>query len=181
MRRRDLLATTSVGVAALAGCFDLSDAKSSETVGANQTTGGDPSPTASGTRPAYATCETEAVSSTLPESARTIPDSLSHEHIVAYVESVERQIVLPVDTDGYLNIGDISTESVAHGHLAHVPVTGGYYNEASDDSTETIHYDVGSYTASYFLTEHLVRRAKARDGSVDPRKQGALIVCAAPQ
>lgn len=102
------------------------------------------------------------------------PDSLTHEQIVTYLETVESDFVLGSNTDGYVKIGEITTESVAHGYLAQVPVNGGYYNKAKDDNpTETIHYDLGTHTTRYFLGEQIVRRVEAGD----PREQGDVIAC----
>lgn len=113
-----------------------------------------------------------------PAVARELPDGFTHDQIVDYVTAVERAFVLPTGADGYVKIGTVRTESVAHGNLAHVPVNGGYYNEPSDgNTTETTHYDLGTHRTSYFLTERVVRRAESRDGTPDPREAGDVVAC----
>lgn len=171
MRRRDVLTVTGGAVAALSGCLGRTETAPEHTPITTQ-------PTDSPTEPAYTTCTSDAESSRAPESARDIPDSLTHETIVAYLATVERDIVLPTDDSGYVQIGEITTDAVAHGYLADVPVNGGYYNRPShDNATETRHYDLPTHTARYFLTEQLVRRTEGRERPADPRTQGELIVC----
>lgn len=166
MRRRDFVAAASgSGLVALSGCLS---GDGSGSAGESQ----------SADTPAYTTCDPEDVLASAPESARNLPDSLTHDSIVAYVESVEPEIVLPPDSDGYLSVGEVTTESVATGALAEVSVTGGYYNEAKDDdSTETVHYDLPPHTARYFLTRNLVRRVETDGDPADPRREGDLVAC----
>jgi len=162
---------------ALFGCISGTDTEPEKTPDTTHTDTDSPN-VESKTEPEYTTCTPEEVIVSAPESAQDIPDSLTHDSIVTYVESVERDIVLPEDTDGYLQIGETTTESVANGFLADVEVTGGYYNEAKDgDSTETIHYDLPPHTSRYFLMQNLVRRVKTQGNTADPRQEGDLLAC----
>lgn len=177
MQRRDFVALSGSGLFVLSGCISGAETEPAKTSDDTHTDTDSPN-TASENEPEYTTCTPEEVSVSAPESAQDIPDSLTHDSIVTYVESVERDIVLPADTDGYLQIGETTTESVTNGFLAEVPITGGYYNEATDgDSTETVHYDLPPHTSRYFLTRNLVRRVKTQGNTADPRQEGDLLVC----
>jgi hypothetical protein len=127
----------------------------------------------------YATCDTE--SNRGPESAAKIPDPLSEARVATYVETVERDVVLPAEeriSDGYVVVGAVEVEAVTHGYVARVPVNGGYYNEpAAGDATETVHYDLPMHTARYFVNERVVRRTEAVDEPADPREFGRVLVC----
>lgn len=173
MRRREFAVTAGAGFIALAGCLGGPSGTPDEPDDGTESTG-----QPSETEPAYATCASGTVSADAPESAGNLPPSLAHEDVVGYVESVERDIVLPPDADGYVKIGAVTTESVSHGVVAEVPVTGGYYNEpGSDGSTGTVHADLAPHTARYFVTPTLCRRVKTRDGTADPREEGELLAC----
>lgn len=180
MRRRNFIAMIGSTSVALTGCLDFNEGDSERSPGSTGTPVNTPTPTDAATEPTYTTCESEPISVAVPQSASELPDTLTRESVAAYVEAVEREFVLPSDTDGYVVLGDVTVESVAHGYLARVPVNGGYYNEAAGaNATETIHYDLGTHTASYFVAEQLVRRATTRGQQtpVDPRTRGDLIVC----
>lgn len=139
-----------------------------------------PSDTATATEPGYLACDGVTISKALPEAATAIPDSLDEERVREYATRLEEYITLPLkdgEPDGYLSIGTVEVEPVEYGSLATVPVTGGYYNYEQDDSTETVHADLAPYTATYFVSERLVRRAEDSSGELDPRDYGAVVVC----
>jgi hypothetical protein len=168
-----MIAATGSVLAALSGCLG-----SSEDGSDSGTPDDEPTVSETPATPAYATCEEGSVEPSAPAVARELPDAFTHDKIVEYVTAVERAFVLPSGADGYVKIGTVTTESVARGHLAHVPVNGGYYNEPSDgNTTETTHYDLGTHRTSYFLTERVARRAKSRDGTADPREEGDVVAC----
>lgn len=133
------------------------------------------------TAPEYVSCDPATVSENIPDETADIPDPLTDGSVTDYVERLEREIVLPPEdeiSDGYVSIGTIETETVTHGYLATVPVTGGYYNEASDEtSTVTVHADLGQHIATYFVNEQLVRRARDTNAELDPREHGEVVVC----
>lgn len=174
MRRRTVLTATGGVLATLAGCLDQRDG------GTTSDPPGSASPTAeSTTTPPYATCDPAAVSPDAPAAAGALPDSLTPDRVVEYAEAVERAFALPSNGDGYVQIADSAAESVAHGYLVRVPVTGGYYNRAADGTaTETVHYDLAPYAARYFVTERVARRTRDTDSPADPREAGTLIACA---
>lgn len=135
----------------------------------------------SGTEPAYASCDPDVAVAEELDSAGDIPDPLTEDSVAEYVDAIERDIVLPPEdeiSDGYVSIGTIETETVEYGYLATVPVTGGYYNEASDEtSTATVHADLGQHTATYFVNDQVVRRAEDTNAELDPREHGEVVVC----
>lgn len=135
---------------------------------------------ASATEPTYLDCDQPTISKDLPNEATAIPDSVSEDSVVEYVERLEEFVVLPLEDgepDGYVSIGTVSVETVEYGYLATVPVTGGYYNQEQQDSTETVHADLGIHTATYFVTEQVVRRAEDTNTELDPREHGEVVVC----
>jgi len=172
--RRALLSSLAV---AAAGCTapDSSEPTAATASPATGSTTAD-----SATEPGYATCDTPAADAEELTTTGGIPDSLSEDTARAYVTAVEKDIVLSAEdgeNDGYVSIGSVAVESVEYGYLATVPVTGGYYNEDSDDATETVHYDLAPHTATYFINDQVLRRAKDATSELDPRKQGEVIVC----
>jgi len=125
-------------------------------------------------------CDRATIEKDLPEEATAVPDTLSEETVTEYVERLEEFVALPLtdgEPDGYVGIGDVTVEAVDYGYVATVPVTGGYYNQESDDSTETVHYDVAPYTATYFVSEQVVRRAEDDTVELDPREEGEVVAC----
>ncbi|WP_439026985.1 hypothetical protein [Haloarchaeobius sp. DT45] len=187
MHRRTLLSTVGSALSlSTAGCLS--------SFGSDSTGRSDPNATADGTTPDDAThtdtpttgtpgeptCETEY---TAPEiaDAPAFPAHLTEDEIAAYLEAVERTIVLPPESqisEGYVSIGTITVESVDQGYIATVPVTGGYYNEAGE-GTATVHADLGTHTATYLVTGQVLKRAKAGGTAtaVDPRESGTLLRC----
>lgn len=167
-----------VGVA-LGGC--TGPATSSDTpAGTDDTTTPVDSDTPTPTEPAYLDCDQPTISKDLPGGVTAIPDSLSEDSVIEYVKRLEECFTLPLEDgepDGYVSIGTIEVETVEYGYLATVPVTGGYYNREDDDATETVHVDLAPYTATYVVTEGLVRRAKDSNTELDPREHGEVVVC----
>lgn len=176
LHRRAFLA--SLGVAA-AGC--ASDDAPEPTDSATQS--GTPSATASptGTEPAYARCDPEIAPTEALHTAGGIPEPLGEPEASSYARELEQDILLPPRnerSDGYVSIGTIEVDTVEHGYLVTVPVTGGYYNKASDDgSTVTVHADLGTHTATYFINEEVVLRAEETNAEPDPRNHGEVVVC----
>lgn len=178
LHRRSLLGSVAL---LLSGCATVTDdgPTESEPTERDSPTRTTTSPPA--TEPAYANCDSVgAVAEELDEPA-AIPDPLTEDSVAEYVDGLERDIVLPPEdeiSDGYVSIGTIEVETVEHGYLATVPVTGGYYNEASDDdSTVTVHADLGHHVATYFVNEQVVRRARDTTAELDPREHGDVVVC----
>lgn len=129
--------------------------------------------------PDYATCDRSAVMTPPSDGYRSPPTDLTSERVGEYVMALEKDIVLPAEderTDGWIDLKSPTVESVAHGYIVYLPVRGGYYNEKVDYSTATQHADLSKYTASYFVTERVVRRARGSD-RIDPRKSGEVVVC----
>lgn len=175
--RRNVLC--GIGVV-LSGCATTTDGPTeSEPTESDSPTRTTTSPSA--TEPAHASCDPDAAVTEELDSAGDIPDPLTEDSVAEYVDALERDIVLPPEdetSDGYVSIGTIETETVEYGYLATVPVTGGYYNEASDGtSTTTVHADLGQHIATYLINEQVVRRARDTNAELDPRDHGKVVVC----
>jgi hypothetical protein len=163
----------------LSGCAGPTDGGPTES---DPTEGDTPTRTTSppATEPAVASCDPDVTVAGKLSSVGDIPDTLTEDSVAEYVERLEREIVLPPDeiSGGYVSIGTIETETVDYGYLATVPVTGGYYNEAPEEtSTATVHADLGQHIATYFITEQVVRRAEETSAELDPREYGEVVVC----
>jgi hypothetical protein len=138
------------------------------------------SETPTATEPAYLDCDRATIAKDLPQEATATPDPLTEDSVLEYVKALEEYLTLPLEDgepDGYVSIGTIEIERVEYGYLATVPVTGGYYNQEQDDSTETVHADLAPYTATYFVNEQVVRRAEDSNSELDPRDYGDVVVC----
>lgn len=169
-RRAALVAIGTV----ISGCAGSPDGEDSPTKTAS------PTDVHTATDPGYLECDRATVSTDLPAEATVVPDPLTEDSVLDYVERLEEFLALPLEDgepDGYVGIGDVTVETVDYGYLATVPVTGGYYNQESDDSTETVHYDMAPYTATYFVNERVVRRAEDDTAELDPREYGEVVVC----
>ncbi|MCT9097341.1 hypothetical protein [Haloarchaeobius sp. HME9146] len=180
MQRRTLLSTVASALSlSAAGC--LSSFESGTDGDGDGSTGRDGTNTDAQTgTPANATCENEFTSPKI-DAAPEFPAALAEAEVSAYVEAVERTLVLPPEnqiSDGYVSIGTITVESVGYGYLATVPVTGGYYNEAGE-GTPTLHADLGHHTAMYFVNQQVLRRTVATGDTEpsDPRESGTLLRC----
>lgn len=175
--RRTVLVALGVALGGCAGSDPPSDTATETERESDSPTKTD---TPTGTEPAYLHCDGPTVSTTIPTDAAVIPDSLTEESVVEYVERLEEFFALPLEDgepDGYVSIATVSVETVDYGYIATVPVTGGYYNEADDDTTETVHHDLAPYTATYFVSEQVVRRAEDANTELDPRDHGEVVVC----
>jgi len=175
LRRRAALASLA---AVLAGCGSATGPEQSGTTTSTPDTGPETAdPT--GTDPTYASCDPEFAPTEPLHTAGGIPESLTESAASDYARELERDLVLPPPeerSDGHVSIGTVEVEPVEYGFLVTVPVTGGYYNEASDDDS-TVHADLAHYTATYFINENVVRRTKHGDAELDPRDYGEVVVC----
>lgn len=145
--------------------------------GSDPTESSTPSPT---TEPDYASCDSELQSGETLHSAGDIPDDLSEDSAREYAQVLERDVMLPPPeerSDGHVSIGDVRSETVTHGYLVTVEVTGGYFNEVGE--TPTVHYDLGAHVSTYFMNEQVVRRARDPTAELDPRDHGEVVVCEA--
>ncbi|MFW5949167.1 MAG: hypothetical protein ACOCSD_06170 [Halolamina sp.] len=116
LHRRALLASLAAVVAG--GCLsrDGSDPTDSSTA----------SPAS---EPDYATCDPDLNPGETLHSAGGIPDDLSADRARKYAKAVEEDLVLPPPDergDGYVSFGEENSETVAHGYLVTIEVTGGY-------------------------------------------------------
>jgi hypothetical protein len=165
----------------LSGCATATDAGPTESDSAARDSPTRTKPSPPATEPGYASCGPDTVVAEELDDPAVIPDPLTEDSVAAYVDPLERDIVLPPaddSSDGDISIGTIETEPVEYGYLATVPVTGGYYNEAADGtSTATVHADLGHHVATYFVTEQVVRRARETTAELDPREHGDVVVC----
>lgn len=174
LHRRELLA--SLATVAVAGCG--TDGPS----GTASSKPGSASPTASespmGTEPGYASCNPDLATIEERHTAGGIPEPLTESNASSYARELEQDILLPppAERDGYVSFGSIDAETVHHGYLVTVEVTGGYYNQAGE-GTVTVHADLGIHTATSFINEQVVRRAEDTTAELDPRDVGELIVC----
>lgn len=123
------------------------------------------------------------------------PDPLTRETVVRFAilfekAYVTRQILHEQERVTYvdfLTIGQVEDDPnapvtpTADGFIARFPVSPAYGYRDDPGKAVTAHADLPEYTATYFVTDETVRRAKATsDTPVDPQNDGKVVTCPLP-
>lgn len=120
------------------------------------------------------------------------PDPVTRENVVRFATLFEkayvtRQILTDQERVTYvdfLTIGQVEDDPnlpltpTADGFIVRFPVSPAYGYRDDPGTPDTTHADLAGYTATYFITNGTIRRAKATDGTpVDPREKGTVVTC----